>query len=69
MDKEELVKQVPVACPFCIATDNVNWSEFKVQFYEEHYVDSGNIGERVLEEGIVVFCTRCGEHIRPEDMV
>ena len=68
MDKEDLVrKEVPKVCPFCAATDGVSWTEFRVQFYDEHYVDNGKIAERARDEGTIVFCTRCDEHIRQED--
>ena len=68
MDKNELVREnVPKICPFCSVTDEVIWTEFRVQFYEECFVDNGKIAERINGEGAEVFCTRCEEHIRQED--
>lgn len=59
--------RLPQWCPFCYATDAVKWDEFRVNFIEMRYFsegeDKGSCGEHHQ-----VFCTRCDEEIREEDV-
>ena len=65
--KRELMDgRIPKKCPFC----DVDWYEFKVQFFEGQYYDESKktLHERVIDDGVTVFCTRCEEEIREEDV-
>lgn len=59
--------RLPKWCPFCYATDAIKWPEFRINFIEMRYFcdgeDRGACGEHHQ-----VFCTRCDEEIRREDV-
>lgn len=60
---------IPKRCPFCAAQDVV-WKEYRVRTFVERYFD-GDTGNFAAprDEGVDVWCTRCEEHIRQEDMI
>jgi hypothetical protein len=70
IEMEEVWKLVPSECPFCRAVDGKFWREFKVVAAEPFYADAGNMTTHSsnLPMELHVFCTRCEEEIRPEDV-
>jgi hypothetical protein len=64
--QRECVKRVPKKCPFC-DIEGMTWSEFQVHASDVYYFDR-ELGNRVIDEKISVFCTRCDEEIRAEDV-
>lgn len=62
-------KELPKRCPFCWKIDEVEWNEFKVRKWFERYFDAGTLNySKIRDEGFDLFCTRCEEHIRKQDI-
>lgn len=61
-------QRVPAKCPMCDKIEGIEWTEFKVYAADAFYVVDGILKERIVDEKINVFCTRCDEEIRPEDV-
>ena len=59
--------RIPEWCPFCYAQDAVKWTEFRVDFTEMRYFDGKN-DKGECGQSHKVFCTRCDEEIREEDV-
>ena len=57
-------RKIPACCPFCES------QELKIRFFEEHYYDAGKreLIEFVLDDGLHIFCVKCEEEIREEDV-
>lgn len=71
MDSEQrsaMEKRVPKICPFCKNGDNIEWTEFKVNVGRMYYVDGKEVNNAWLSPTIQVFCTRCEEEVREEDL-
>jgi len=67
--KELLNKRVPEVCPFCKSIDEIEWTEFDVFLGEKFYFEKRkDYNTKVREVDIRVFCTRCDEEIREEDL-
>ena len=62
-------QRVPNKCPFC-AANGVDWDEFKVHLASVHYYNGTTrvLDGKIRDEEIYVFCTKCEEEIRPEDI-
>lgn len=71
LEKQELLKErIPDCCPFCKEIDAVQWTEFEVYLSDKFYFTSGMAAAKAkpIGAGITVFCTRCEEEIRKEDI-
>ena len=63
------IGKMPKRCPFCWETSDTMWREFKVRTYVERFFDADTNGfSAPRDESFEVWCSRCGEHIRPEDI-
>ena len=67
-DAEKVLKRIPKNCPFCKNIDNVAHDEFEVRVAYPFYSTSGFWKRSSQEPHIGVFCTRCLEEIREEDI-
>lgn len=67
--KAMCAQRVPAVCPFC-ELEGFTWDEFKVHAIDIHYFDGAThtLDPKVIDEQIMVFCTRCEEEIRAEDV-
>jgi hypothetical protein len=68
LKQQLLTERVPAECPFCRNIDNVSWTEFKVHLADVGFVQAGGVWQKTIGEAINVFCTRCDEEIRVEDI-
>lgn len=62
-----LADRVPVECPFCRGGDGVSWDEFRVLVGDVGLV-AGGVWRRDVDVACQVWCTRCDEEVRPEDV-
>jgi len=66
--QELLDKRVPEHCPFCKDIDDVTWTEFEVALGNKMYFNKSDKSESIISANITVFCTRCDEEIREDDL-
>lgn len=69
-EQEELMqKRIPAFCPFCERIDAVLWHEFEVTLGTKFYFSTDKPTKKhTIGASIVVFCTRCDEEVREEDL-
>ncbi len=65
--QELLVENVPQKCPYCAKFDNIEWTEFKIHLSDVFYFDRANEELTRKDVEIVVFCTRCNDHVLEQD--
>jgi hypothetical protein len=61
-------KRIPHECPFCRNIDNVSTEDFKVLVAYPFTSTDGAWRRNAHEPEVTVFCERCEEEIRPEDI-
>jgi hypothetical protein len=62
-------RAIPVRCPFCFCNGEES-TEFVFRFFEEHYYDAEkkHLVEHTRDDGLQIFCVKCEEEIRVEDV-
>ena len=66
--QELLDARAPNCCPFCKDIDDVTWTEFEIALGDKFYFNTQDKSRHKIGASIVVFCTRCDEEIRAEDI-
>jgi hypothetical protein len=63
-----LEQRLPDRCPFCYDIDGVSWDEFGINLGKSLWISKGQTEAGYRDEFIQIFCSRCNEEIRQEDV-